>query len=245
MVLQPLKSDSLVEVFVKQFEELILSGTLAIGQKIPSERELAKMLGVSRPVVHEGIIILEQKGLLSIKPRHGVTVNDYRTEGSLSLLQSLVRYGRGQLDPSILESLLDIRKLIELESVRLAALKRNEDHVKKFMAIIKKEKTLSPEETDAIVETDFQFHHLIALAGNNVVYPLLLNSFKHVYTNLTYQFFLDAQVVNFVFNTHEQLTMAIVQKNGNKAVRIMTNLLEHGEFKLRQFINSKQLKEAL
>ena len=55
MLLEPLKTDSLVEAFVKRFEELILSGKITIGQQLPSERELAKTLGVSRPVVHDGL----------------------------------------------------------------------------------------------------------------------------------------------------------------------------------------------
>ena len=48
-ILKPLKADSLVEVFISRFEDLILTGKVAIGQKLPSERELALQLGVSRP----------------------------------------------------------------------------------------------------------------------------------------------------------------------------------------------------
>ena len=107
-LLKPLKTDSLKDVFVQRFEELILSGALSIGQKLPPERELALMLGVSRPVVHEGLVDLENKGLVTMKPRVGTVVNDYRREGSLSLLNSLVSYNRGRLEPAILDSLLEI-----------------------------------------------------------------------------------------------------------------------------------------
>lgn len=242
MFLEPLKTDSLVQAFVKRFEELILSGKLTIGQKIPSERELAKKLGVSRPVVHEGLIILEQKGLVSIRPRHGVTVNDYRMHGSLAILQSLISYGRGQLEPHILESLLATRKLIELETVRLAALRRTGQHLEEFRVIVTEEKSLAPSQTQAIVDADFKFHHLIALASGNVVYPLLLNSFKQVYTNLTYQFFLDPRVVEFVFAHHEKLTGAIAKKDSKKAVTIMKSLLEHGEQHLKDYIRRTNQK---
>ena len=57
-LLEPIKTDSLKDVFVIRFEELILSGKVKIGQKLPSERELALQLGVSRPVVHEGLVEL-------------------------------------------------------------------------------------------------------------------------------------------------------------------------------------------
>ncbi len=52
-LLKPIKTESLKEVFVARFEDLILSGKLSIGQKLPSERELAMQLNVSRPVVHD------------------------------------------------------------------------------------------------------------------------------------------------------------------------------------------------
>src|SRR5512137_2428558 len=81
-ILKPLKADSLVEVFISRFENLILTGKIAIGQKLPSERELALQLGVSRPVVHEGLVDLAAKGLVTMKPRVGTMVNDYRKEGS-------------------------------------------------------------------------------------------------------------------------------------------------------------------
>ncbi|MGB4268643.1 MAG: FadR/GntR family transcriptional regulator [Spirochaetota bacterium] len=245
MYLEPLKADSLVEAFVKRFEELIISGKLTIGQKIPSERELAKQLCVSRPVVHEGLVLLEQKGLISIKPRHGVVVNDYRKEGSLALLQSLIHYSRGQLEPHILESLLATRKLIEMETVRLAAIKRTREQLNECKALIQKEKSLSKTQTRAIVDVDFQFHHSLAIASNNFVYPLLLNSFKQVYTNLTYQFFLDPKVVDFVFNAHEKLTNAIELKDSNRAVEIMALILDHGEYHLKKFIRKQKTKEGV
>ncbi|MBU1181685.1 MAG: GntR family transcriptional regulator, partial [Proteobacteria bacterium] len=54
--LKPVKADSLKDVCVTRFEELIISGKLFPGQKLPSERELAMQLGVSRPVVHEALV---------------------------------------------------------------------------------------------------------------------------------------------------------------------------------------------
>ena len=96
-LLRPIRKESLKDVFVARFEKLILSGKLSIGEKLPSERELALRLGVSRPVVHDGLMDLVSKGLVSMKPRVGTVVNDYRKEGSLSMLTSLVNYQNGAL----------------------------------------------------------------------------------------------------------------------------------------------------
>jgi len=60
-LLKPIRTESLKDVFISRFEELILSGSFPVGQKLPSERELALQLGVSRPVVHEGLVDLAAK----------------------------------------------------------------------------------------------------------------------------------------------------------------------------------------
>ena len=87
-MLQPIKTESLTEIFVLRFEELILSGKLSIGEKLPSERELSLQLNVSRPVVHEGLMELAHKGLVIMKPRVGAVISDYRNNGSLAILNS-------------------------------------------------------------------------------------------------------------------------------------------------------------
>ena len=131
-LLKPIRTESLKEVFINRFEELILSGKISVGQRLPSERELAVQLGVSRPVVHEGLLDLAAKGLVTMIPRVGTIVNDFRKEGSLSLLTSLVNYHQGGLEPHLLGSLLEMRQLFEVESARLAAHHRNREHLSQF-----------------------------------------------------------------------------------------------------------------
>ncbi|MCK7471367.1 MAG: GntR family transcriptional regulator [Desulfomicrobium escambiense] len=62
---------------------------------------MALQLGVSRPVVHEGLVDLAAKGLVTMKPRVGTFVNDYRKEGSLSIPNSIINYQQGSLDEDL------------------------------------------------------------------------------------------------------------------------------------------------
>ena len=235
-LLKPIKSESLKEICVARFEELILSGKLAIGQKLPSERELASQLGVSRPVVHEGLVDLAAKGLVSLKPRVGTVVNDFRKEGSLSLLTSLVNYHQGRLDAGLLNSLLEMRMLFEVETARLAALKRGEQHLLVFDKILEDQKLVDFDQVQKITELDFDFHHLIAVATGNHIYPLLLNSFKQFYCNLAGQFFSDPDVVEAVFQFHSKMVGAIRRKDAVEAATIMKDMLTHGEVHLKRMI---------
>ena len=238
-LLKPLKTESLVDIFIRRFEELILSEKLSIGDKLLSERELAMQLGVSRSVVHEGLIELEARGLVKMRPRAGTTVNDYRRNGSLTLLNSLVEYSNGKLGPDILESMLRMRILFETETASLAAVNRNSDHLGEFKFIIDEEKICKRDDIERISELDFEFHLLTAIASGNLIYPLMLNSFKEVYTNLTREFFAEGAVVEFVFSQHEKFFKAAEKKDGKSAVKIMKEIIAHGETHLKKNLSSR------
>jgi len=239
-LLTPICAESLVDVFISRFEELILSGKLAIGQRLPSERDLAGMMGVSRPVVHEGLVSLQARGLITLRPRIGAYVNDYRKQGSIAMLESLIQYRHDEMDPSLFESLLQMRELFEIETARLASLHRTGAHLDEFREIIECEKNTGISDVPAVIELDFSFHHLTAMATGNVVYPLIVNSFKPVYTNLTGQFFRTPGVVPEVFKNHEKLYAAIKAKNPHEAVAIMRELLSTGALFLRRAVSVRK-----
>ncbi len=117
----PIVGRSLKDEFIERFEALILSGKFKPGERVPSERDLGVLFGVSRPVVHEGLRALETRGLVTIESRKGVKVNDYRREGSIEMLLSILNYSGGKLSPSLFDGVLEMRMLFEAETARLAA----------------------------------------------------------------------------------------------------------------------------
>lgn len=239
-LLKPIETKSLKEIFVDRFEELILSGKLSIGQRLPSERELALQMNVSRPVVHEGLVELAAKGLITIRPRHGAVVNDYRKHGSPEILNSLFNYHKGNLDPKMLSSILSMRILVEMETAKLAARNRTEEQLADFTRLLAAEKKIKPSDVDALVEVDFEFHHLITMATDNVIYPLLMNSMKSIYTNLTRQFFEDPKVVPKVFAFHKEFVETIKNRDENEAIGVMKKILKHGEKQFVLILNGRK-----
>lgn len=234
--LKPVKAQSLKEICARRLEALILSGALCAGQKLPPERELARQLGVSRPIVHEALVDMAAKGLVALIPRVGAVVNDYRKEGSIALLTSLLTYQEGKLAPKLLDGLLAMRILFEVENARLAAINRAEEHVRGIRALILMEQETDPHDIERLTRLDFDFHHLIAMAGDNQSYPLLLNSFKPIYTNLSGQFFKEPEVVPIVIAGHHELADAVADRDDQNAMAAMRRLLLHGEERLRAVI---------
>jgi len=235
--LYPVKTDSLKEICIKRFEGLILSGAFAAGEKLPPERELAKRLGVSRPVVHEALVDIAAKGLVTITPRKGAMANDFRRQGSVSLLISLLEYHDGKLDASLLDGLLNMRLLVEIENARLATRNRTENQLEEFNKILLQETTADHADIEIITQLDFEFHLILAIATDNLLYPLLLNSFKPVYTNLSGQFFKDSTVVGVVFDFHKKIVSAVSAQDEQHAADLMHQMLSHGEDRLRKIIS--------
>ena len=77
MVFREIVAPTVKELFVQQLEGMILSGELRPGDRLPTERELADEMKISKTVVHEGLRELHRLGFLDIASRRGVTVADY------------------------------------------------------------------------------------------------------------------------------------------------------------------------
>lgn len=234
--LAPINADSLKDVFIKRFEQLILSGHYPICQRLPSERELAQQLGVSRPVVHEGLVDLAVRGLVVMKPRVGTFVADYRRMGSLALLNSLISSASGDLDPALVQGLLQLRYLLEVEAAQLAAVHHSEADLALFNELLDREAGIDLGDLDAVADLDFEFHHLLTLASGNPLFAMLIKSCEPAYKNLTRRFFEMDGMAKMAFDFHEALVLAIRERDGEQAVLVMKRLLMHGASVLAEAI---------
>lgn len=96
---------------VEQLEQAIQSGVHPVGGRLPSERELAERLGVSRPVVREAIIVLESRGLVQTRHGSGVFVQTDTPSAAAATVDS---------DSGPFE-VIEARRLLEGEIAALAA----------------------------------------------------------------------------------------------------------------------------
>lgn len=234
--LEPLRVSNLKDACIQRLEGLILSGEIKAGERLPSERDLALRLNISRPVLHEALVELAARGLVSILPRRGVVINDYRKTGSCAILSSLLTYNNGQLDPKFIDSLFAMRKLVEVECANLAARHATSDQVAELRELIDVKREFAGGEVQSLTDLDFDFHLLIAIASGNLVYPLILNSFKNVYTHFTGEFFRlcnDEKVIREVFQYQSRLVDAIYRKDPFAASDVMREMLDHGEMNLK------------
>src|SRR5690606_22736976 len=125
MALQPVVKRSVSADVFEQIADDVLSGELAPGTALPSERQLAERLGVSRPAVREALQRLSAAGLVAVRQGDATTVLDYRRGAGLEVLPRLL-VRAGALDPAVARSILEARlhngpKVAELAAARVTA----------------------------------------------------------------------------------------------------------------------------
>jgi GntR family transcriptional regulator, transcriptional repressor for pyruvate dehydrogenase complex len=240
-LLKPLRTTSLKQEVVSYFENLILSGKLEPGHRLPPERELAEKLEVSRPIIHEGLVELAAAGLVSISPRRGTFINDYLHDGNLGVVNSLLDHqSADDLDPGILINLLDFRLNVETAAAAKAAENRTEEHLARYGAILEEERNLSGLGECRIADIDFRFHHLTAIASGNVIYPLLMNGLKDIYMTILTRFYESRESIPAIRELHIRFVGVIKEKNAGEARRIMEEILEYGAGELLRLVDTRR-----
>ena len=165
---------SLTDLFVQQIENMILSGELAIGERLPPARELAVKLGVSRTVVTAGLV--EKLGFVEIKARQGVYVCDYRRRGTMETLVAIMRYNGGALRQNEVRSLLETRDAMECMCMRLVVERSDAAALEALAPVLESIRTAR--DSDEAAENVFLFHHELAVLSGNMLMPLLYHSFR-------------------------------------------------------------------
>lgn len=214
---------TLKELFIEQLENMILSGKLAIGEKLPSERELAESMQISRSVVNAGIAEVADKGFLEIVPRSGTYVADYRKKGKLDTLISIMKFNGGTLPDADILSILQIRKVLTKLALELAILKITDEEVKQlFKASAELNKT---NDCAKAAETVFEFDHLLCNFSGNTLLPLIFYSFKAPNTTLFERFF-RLHGFDAMRRRTDELCTAIRARDLNRAVETLLNSID-------------------
>ncbi|GGM54867.1 GntR family transcriptional regulator [Micromonospora sonchi] len=123
-----------------QLRELILTGSLSAGDRLPSEAELAATFGVSRSTVREALRVLASRDL--IRTTRGTTggtfVSTVNFEQVSDYLETSIGLMSGSASVTVGE-MLEAREVLEVPAARLAALRRGDDHLKALREAIERE----------------------------------------------------------------------------------------------------------
>ncbi len=180
-VIQKVEPVRIFEQAVDQIRDLILKGELAVGEKLPTEMELSKLLNVGRSSVREALRVLEAEGLVEVRRGSGtyVTSNRPMNNHSIDLRQWL------KLREDTLEQVLEVRESIEGLTAGLAAERATPEHILKigeFTDLISQKISQMDENGgnhdeffDELSRLDVAFHLQISQAAGNDIAAEIIN----------------------------------------------------------------------
>ncbi len=117
---KPIRLERISQKVAGQLKKAISNGALRVGERLPSERELAEQMGVSRPSIREAIQQLELQGIVEIVHGGGTVVKNITEQEILKPIEIFL----GGDKQRVLE-LTEIRALLETWAARRAAQKQN------------------------------------------------------------------------------------------------------------------------
>lgn len=208
----------------RTIESAIREKKLAIGSKLPTEREMCESFGVSRTALREALRRLSARGLINIHKGSGMYVSEINIEDAIKTLDL---YYDLKFDNNLLAQIIEVRSLFEPEIARLAAENRTLKDLDDLTENLKEFEGCDPDNTQMEADLDNHFHLTITKATLNPIvqitmepiYSLLPRMRNYIYGNI------DGEKAH-TLKSHHALLDAIEKQDGERAQLIMRDHLE-------------------
>ena len=153
---------------IGKIKEMIVSGALRPGDRLPKESELAAELGLSRNSLREAVRALSLIRILDVRQGDGTYVTSLDPDLLLDAMSFVVDFHR---DDTVLE-FLEVRRILEPAATAMAALAMSDEEIVGLREVLA---ALGPDpDAEALVANDLEFHRrIVACAGNSVLASLL------------------------------------------------------------------------
>ncbi len=229
-VFQPIRQERISEKVAGQLKKAISTGIFRVGERLPSERELAEQMGVSRPSVRQALQQLALLGIIETVQGGGSIVKNLTEQEIGTPMEIVLKDDRQR----VLE-VTEVRAFMETWAARRAATNRTDAE----LALIREylEQMEQDLEKDRIrPELDFQFHTEIAAATHNTIFVHLI---QNIHQLISYslkvhreQVFVTHEAQETIFSHYLRIFKAIQNQDADAAEAAMK---EHLQFVLREF----------
>jgi GntR family transcriptional repressor for pyruvate dehydrogenase complex len=222
MPLKPVPRRSVTDDVFDQIAAEVLSGDVAAGEALPSERRLAEVLGVSRPSVREALKRLGHAGLVDVRQGDATTVRDFRRTAGMDVLPQLLM-SRGTVDLPTARSVMETRLHLGPFVAQLAARRGGASLATALDAALAELAT----QTDGVARqyAALAFWDVIVDGAQSIALRLMYNSLRASYEPVigAMSVVMDAEVSNH--EAYRRLAAAITAGRENAAAKAAADLL--------------------
>jgi DNA-binding FadR family transcriptional regulator len=228
----PVRRQPLVKQVLEYLQQRIVSGEFPVGSKLPAEPELMARLAVGRSTLREAMRVLAHMGLVDVRPGDGTYVCSPLPEQE-TLSQRLRR--------ARIFEVYEVRRVLELECTRLAALRRDEhDLLLLQQALQQRRALLAPGQEVAFIEADLAFHTGIARASKNTVLNDLYQAFIQVHRESWAQANEVPGLNRQGQDLHEQIAEAIARRDSELAQDLTRRMLDLSTDRIQKLLEKER-----
>jgi GntR family transcriptional repressor for pyruvate dehydrogenase complex len=177
--LEQIKKKAISESVAEQLRMAILRGEVAVGERLPPERELAPRFGTNRNTLREAIRSLEAQGLVVARQGDGVRVADFRKGGELSLLPDLLRISSGEERTRMIGDVLLMRRTMAVEVARVAAARATSESVQTLRDVLERQRANEGDLLRTLL-TDLELYEAMVTAADSVMASLLFSTLNRL-----------------------------------------------------------------
>jgi len=232
-LLDVVKTLTVSEAVAEKLLNQISKGKLAWGQKLPSQRKLAKMLNVGTSSLREGLQMLQATGFIEIKRGRGTYITE---NSSIPLSKNIIL--SLSIDSDV-RNLMEAREILEVDIAVLAAKKAKQKDIKKMTAYLENYENFLGRNNLKASEYDLKFHLALAESVDN---PLLYKISLAIRTSLE-EFIESIEHTKKGLDNHWQVLKAVKERDVVKArdaMKALLKLTERTYFKTRNKIDKEK-----
>lgn len=202
---------------ITRIKEMIVSGELAPGDRLPPENVLSERLGLSRNSLREAVKALEVIRVLDVRRGDGTYVTSLKPELLLEAMSFVIDV---QSNETILD-ILEVRRILEAHAAASAARRVTEEQIAELETLLARITEASS--VEELVEHDVQFHQAIAHAGGNEYLANLLHSMSsHTVRVRVWRGITEGGSIDRTIDEHRQILDALRSGSGDLASALMT-----------------------
>ena len=214
----------LYESAIEQIIGLVKRSELKPGDKLPSERELAEKLSISRNSLREAFRVLESRGLIKSKAGGGRYIREIRKNGHNSTENIIL-----SLEKSSILELLEAREMFEVKIAKIAAQRATPEDIKLIEMVLNKMKKKEELKDEKKTESDTEFHLAIASTSHNFVFVNIIKLHLDLLKETRGKTWQIPGRREKQYQEHQAILQAIREHNSKKAGEAMLTHLKNVE----------------
>lgn len=189
------------------------------GDRLPAERDLAERFGVGRGAVREALVVLETLRMVERRPNSGIYLRPVEKQGSIEAIVLQAELGIPLTGAEVRE-VVELRRILEMQAMRLAAERRHEEDIQRLDAILAQgAATVAAGEN--LADNDAAFHLAMVEATGNHVFLRVVHSFYLMSRNRRHAYFADGQRAPLSHAQHVAMRDAVAAGDPERAEAAM------------------------